>query len=197
MKRKNQLAITPKEVILDPHPSLHKESSSVAPESEEVKKLIAVMRATIKSWEEDEDRYISVGLAAVQINELKRVVLIRAEDDTFYVLINPEIVKYDGAPIIRDESCMSVHGVHAKVPRYPKIKLRAIGEDGQEIKITARGDQARIIQHEVDHTNGILFLDRALSEAQGGYFETYDKKTGLRINIGQKELEKKGLYKPR
>ena len=119
-----------KTVILDPHPSLHKDSMPADPNSKEIKELITTMRQTLKEWEEGEKRYVSVGLAAVQINKLYRVVLVRSDFDDyqktdFYPLINPEIIKYEGAPMLEDESCMSVHGIHAKVPRYPKIRVRA------------------------------------------------------------------------
>jgi peptide deformylase len=188
-----------KTVILDPHPSLHKDSMPADPKSKEIKDLIATMRETLKEWEEGEKRYVSVGLAAVQINELYRVVLVRSDFDDyqkadFYPLINPEIIKYEGAPILEDESCMSVHGIHAKVPRYPKIRVRAQDKDGNEIKFTARGYEAKVIQHEVDHTNGLLFLDRALTESQGGYFKEYDPKTDSVIDLTQAEVEKRGIF---
>jgi len=191
-----------KKVILDPHPSLHQQSKTADPKSKEIKELLATMRATLQEWEEGEKRYVSVGLAAVQINELHRVILIRSDfhdykKHDFYALINPEITKYEGAPIQDDESCMSVHGVHAKVPRYPKIKVRALDEEGNEIRFTARGYEAKVIQHEVDHINGLLFLDRALTEDQGGYFREYDPKTDQVIEIGQREVEKRGVFKPR
>lgn len=189
-----------KKVILDPHPSLHKKSKVADPRSKEIKDLITTMRATLKEWEEGEDRYVSVGLAAVQIDELQRVVLVRSDFHNydkadFYALINPEIVKYEGSPIQDDESCMSVHGIHAKVPRYPKVKVKALNEDGQEIKFTARGYEAKVIQHEVDHVNGLLFLDRALTEAQGGYFREMDPKTGKMLTLTQAEVEKRGIFK--
>lgn len=192
--------IKTKKVILDPHPSLHKQSKVADPKSKEIKELIATMRATLKEWEEGEKRYVSVGLAAVQIDEPYRVILVRSDFHNydkreFYALINPEIIKYEGAPIQDDESCMSVHGIHAKVPRYPKIKLKALDEEGNEVKFTARGYEAKVLQHEVDHVNGLLFLDRALTEDQGGYFREYDPTTDKVVEIGQKEVEKRGIFK--
>ncbi|MDQ5913785.1 MAG: peptide deformylase [Patescibacteria group bacterium] len=191
--------IKTKKVILDPHPSLHKQSKIADPKSKEIKELLATMRATLKEWEEGEKRYVSVGLAAPQIDEPWRVVLIRSdfnnyEKREFYALINPEITKYEGAPIQDDESCMSVHGVHAKVPRYPKIKIKALDEEGNEVKFTARGYEAKVLQHEVDHINGLLFLDRALSEDKGGYFKEYDPKTDSMITLTQSEVEKRGIF---
>ena len=96
--------------------------------------------------------------------------------------------------MLEDESCMSVHGIHAKVPRYPKIRVRAQDKDGNEIKFTARGYEAKVIQHEVDHTNGLLFLDRALTESQGGYFKEYDPQTDSVIDLTQAEVEKRGIF---
>jgi peptide deformylase len=192
--------IKTKKVIIDPHPSLHKQSKVADPKSKQIKDLIATMRATLKEWEEGEKRYVSVGLAAVQIDELHRVIMVRSDFNDysrrdFYVLINPEITKYEGAPILDDESCMSVHGVHVKVPRYPKIKVKALDEEGNEIKFTARGYEAKVIQHEVDHTNGLLIMDRALTEEQGGYFREYDPRNDKMVTLTQAEVEKRGIFK--
>lgn len=117
--------------------------------------------------EDSRDAEVSVGLAAVQIGELYRVVLIRDSfedynNKNFSVLINPKIIKTDGAPIIQYEGCMSVADIYGKVARFPKIRVEALNEDGQKIVFNASGYRARVIQHEVDHTNGILFIDRAL-----------------------------------
>jgi peptide deformylase len=188
-----------KKVILDPHPTLHKECKEADPNSPEIKNLLATMRATLKEWEEGEDRYVSVGLAAPQIDEPWRVVLVRSDfhdydKKDFYALINPEITKYEGSPIQDDESCMSVHGIHVKIPRYPKIKVKAKDEEGNEIKFTARGYEAKVIQHEVDHINGLLIMDRALTESQGGYFREMDPKTGKMITLSQTEVEKRGIF---
>jgi peptide deformylase len=170
--------ISPQKVISDPHPSLHQQSQTIKKIDQNVKDLIATMQATIASWEDDQSHYISVGLAAVQIDQPYRVILVRGDDDKFYTLINPEIVKYDGLPIVDYESCMSVHGLHGKVPRYPKIRVRALNEDGEAITFTAKGYEAKIIQHEVDHTNGLIFLDRSLREDQGGRFKILNEATG-------------------
>ncbi|HRV75932.1 MAG: peptide deformylase [Candidatus Nomurabacteria bacterium] len=192
--------IKAKKVILDPHPTLHQKCKVADPNSQEIKDLLKTMRATLKEWEEGEDRYVSVGLAAPQIDEPWQVVLVRSDfndykKQDFYALINPEITKYEGAPIQDDESCMSVHGVHVKVPRYPKIKVKALDEDGNEVKFTARGYEAKVIQHEVDHINGLIIMDRALTEAQGGYFKEMDPNTGNMINLTQQEVEKRGIFK--
>ncbi len=188
-----------KKVILDPHPTLHQKCQTVDPTSKEVKELLTTMRATLKEWEEGEKRYVSVGLAAPQINEPYQVILVRKDfndysKSDFYALINPEITKYEGSPFYEDESCMSVHGIHAKVPRYPKIKIKALDEDGNEVKFTARDYEAKVLQHEVDHINGLLFLDRALTEDQGGYFKEYDPKTDTVNEITQAEVQKRGLF---
>lgn len=199
-KLKGKKTSEAKKVILDPHPTLHQKCQAVDPKSKKVRELLKTMRATLQEWEAGEKRYVSVGLAAPQINEPYQIVLIRSnfndyDKKDFYALINPEITKYEGAPFYEDESCMSVHGIHAKVPRYPKIKLKALDETGNEIKFTARGYEAKVIQHEVDHINGLLFLDRALTESQGGYFKEYDPKTDKVTDITQAEVQKRGLMK--
>jgi peptide deformylase len=75
------------------------------------------------------------------------------------VFINPEIVKYEGDIIEDHEGCLSILDVYGKVPRHSKVRVKAFDESGKEIRFKAEGFLARIFQHEIDHTNGIVFID--------------------------------------
>ncbi len=152
-------------IIALPHPSLRQTSTRVGVVTDEVKQLIKDMTDATIDWEQSRDQEVAVGLAAVQVNKLTRVVIIRndfeeAEDKRFIVFINPEIVKKIG-PIEEDyEGCLSVPDIYGKVPRYASVKVKALNEAGKPFRVTAHGFLARLLQHEVDHCQGKVFIDR-------------------------------------
>lgn len=152
------------DIITLPHPSLRTKSERVHVITDETKKLIEDMREAALDWEDSRPHEIAVALAAVQINRLERVVIVRGdfdnkEDRTFVVLINPEIVKYEGEMVTEHEGCLSVKDVYGNVPRYNKVRVKALDETGHEVRIKAEGFLARVLQHEIDHTNGTCFVD--------------------------------------
>jgi peptide deformylase len=152
-------------LITLPNTDLRVRSKRVGYVDEAVKKLIADMEKATLDWEMGRGHEVGVALAAVQIAVHKRVVIIRnnfdnKEDKTFQVFINPEIVKYDGGIIEDFEGCLSVADIYGKVPRYKKVKIKAKDLQGKDVRITAEGFLARVFQHEIDHTNGLLFVDR-------------------------------------
>ncbi len=105
-----------------------------------------------------------VGLAAPQIGVSKRVIIAyHEESDKVIELINPEIISSSGE-VIDNEGCLSVPGRVGKVCRAKDIVIRGQNADGQPIQINASGMFARIIQHEIDHLNGILFIDKLEKE---------------------------------
>ena len=103
-------------------------------------------------------------------------------------LINPEITKYEGEIEEDFEGCLSVSDLYGKVKRHNKVRVKALNGQGKEIRITAEGFLARVLQHEVDHTNGILFIDHIRDSKDAFYkleddgklkpldYETIDKK---------------------
>lgn len=151
-------------IITLPEPNLRKRSAKVGIITDEVKKLIQNMIDATIDWENSRDHEAAVGLAAIQVNELYRVFIIRndfenTDDKNFTVFINPEIVKKIG-PMEEDyEGCLSVPDIYGKVPRYQSVKVKAMNEKGQSFRVTAHGYLARILQHEVDHTHGVVFID--------------------------------------
>lgn len=110
----------------------------------------------------------AVGIAAPQVGRAQRIVLVEVSGrkDTPghgpLVLINPEIVDWEGLAVGR-EGCLSVPDYTGNVVRAERIRLRARDEAGAESEYACEGFEARAIQHEVDHLNGILFLDRLVS----------------------------------
>lgn len=161
-------------IIVLPNPHLRQKSSKVKVVDDSTAKLIEDMTSASLDWEDSRPHEISAALAAVQIDNLQRVVIVRSnfEDKTvreFIPLINPEIVKYEGKIIEDYEGCLSVSNIYGKVPRYTKIRVRALDTNGNEIRFKAEGFLARVIQHEIDHTNGILFIDHIKDETHAFY----------------------------
>lgn len=151
-------------IITLPNPDLRDRSERIHIVDDETHQLIADMKSASIDWEQSRPHEISAALAAVQVDVLKRVVIVRGdfdnkEDQEFVALINPEIVKYEGELLTDYEGCLSVKDVYGRVPRHSKIRVKALDANGQEIRFRAEGFLARVIQHEVDHTNGIVFID--------------------------------------
>ena len=152
------------DIIALPNPHLRQKSNRVHVVTPEIQQLSDDMTSAALDWEDSRPHEISAALAAVQIDTLERVVIVRGDFDDkntreFITLINPEIVKYEGEIVEDYEGCLSVKQVYGKVPRYSKIRVKALNLEGNEIRIRAEGFLARVIQHEIDHTNGIVFID--------------------------------------
>jgi len=157
--------MTKNDIISLPNKHLRQRSKKIGIVDDDVKKLIEGMKAATIDWENSREHEVGVALAAVQVDQLLRIVVIRndfdnKEDHTFTVFINPVITKYEGTVEGDYEGCLSVPDVYGKVPRHTKVRVKAQDEEGKEFRVTAEGFLARIFQHEIDHTNGIVFIDR-------------------------------------
>ena len=151
-------------IITLPHAHLRQKSTRIFAVDDQTKSLVDDMVSASLDWEASRPHEISAALAAVQIDRLERVVIVRnnfddKEDDEFTALINPEIVKYEGQLVADYEGCLSVSDIYGKVPRYTKIRVKALDVSGNEVRFKADGFLARVIQHEIDHTNGVVFID--------------------------------------
>lgn len=174
--------MTKDDIITLPNPHLRETSAKIREVTDAVRKLIDQMTAAALDWEASRPHEISAALAAIQLDHLARVVIVRSDFDEkesreFTALINPEIVKYEGTIIADYEGCLSVKDVYGKVPRHSKIRVKAMNIDGQEVRFKAEGFLARVIQHEIDHTNGIVFIDHIKDKTDSFY--TLDKEGEL------------------
>lgn len=174
--------MTKEDIITLPNPHLREKSLKVTEISEDIKQLITNMTSAALDWEDSRPHEISAALAAVQIDSMYRVVIVRSDFDNkesneFTALINPEIVKYEGKLIEDYEGCLSVKDIYGHVPRYSKIRVRATNIDGQEVRFKAEGFLARVLQHEIDHTNGMVFIDH-IKDAPKAFY-TLDEKGEL------------------
>ncbi len=166
--------MTKDDIITLPNSHLREKSAKISEINDATLELIKEMTDAAIDWEASRPHEISAALAAVQVDALQRVVIVRSdfedkENNHFTALINPEIVKYEGNIVEDYEGCLSVKDIYGKVPRYSKIRVRAINIEGQEVRFKADGFLARVIQHEIDHTNGIVFIDH-IKESEKAFY---------------------------
>ena len=140
------------DVIKYGHPTLRKVAEPFEP-GEITQQFVENMIETMKVKD-------GVGLAAPQVGNAKRFI-VATDFDRIFTLINPVIVGYSETTETDIEGCLSIPGVQGQVTRPNKIIVRATDIDGKEIEIKTGGLLARVFQHEIDHLNGIMFLDRA------------------------------------
>ncbi len=145
-----------RDIVLFGNPVLRRKAHEIKKIDKEVEKVIRDLKHTIKAEG-------GVGLAANQIGILKRVIVIHEveedEKDIIFPLINPEIIKMEGEQ--RDsEGCLSFPDLYIPITRAEKVKVVYLNEKGESLEREFTGLLARAIQHELDHLNGILFIDR-------------------------------------
>lgn len=131
---------------------LRKRAEDVAEVNEEIRDLIETMYATM-------EKSRGLGLAAPQIGVSKRVFVYDVGEGR-HAVINPRIVKSSGEES-SVEGCLSIPGLQGEVPRAFRVTLTGLDESGRKIKIRAEGLLARVFQHEIDHLDGKMFVDRA------------------------------------
>lgn len=166
-------------IIALPNPSLRRKSTKVKVFGEELYELCQNMIAAAVDWEEHREHELGVALAAVQVNKLMRAVIVRSDFDDkdnkdFVVFINPKIIRLEGELVEDYEGCLSVPDLYGRVKRYEKVKVKAQDIEGNEFRLQAEGFLARVLQHEIDHTEGILFIDH-IKGAKDAYFELSDE----------------------
>jgi peptide deformylase len=157
--------MTASDIITIPNPLLRERSKRIGHIDSEITDLAADMIAATLDWEATREHEFGAALAAVQVAKSYRLIVIRndfdnKDDHTFNAYVNPEIVKLEGEPTEELEGCLSVKDIYGSVSRYPKVKVKALSLDGKPIRVTATGFLARVFQHEIDHTNGVVFVDR-------------------------------------
>ncbi|MBO4280047.1 MAG: peptide deformylase [bacterium] len=117
-----------------------------------------------------------IGLAAPQVGVDKRFFIVSLPDGTKKEFINPEITGYSVETNPYEEGCLSVPGVYHDVVRPSKVIIKAKDADGAEFMLKASGLMARVIQHEYDHLDGVLFVDRLSEEERAKVLRVYEKK---------------------
>ena len=145
-----------KKIVIEPDPILRKKSKSLEKVDDELRRLLDDMLETMYSAP-------GIGLAAVQIGILKRLIVIdiskEKEKKNPLFLINPEIISKSKNTSIYEEGCLSLPGHFAEIERPAECQIKYIGYDGKKKEIKANGLLSTCIQHEIDHLDGILFID--------------------------------------
>ncbi len=139
------------EIITRDNPRLRLKAKRVPKVDDSVRRLMDDMVDTMLDAP-------GVGLAATQVDVQLRVIVMKV-DNQLYSLANPEVVRSSGEQI-GYEGCLSVPGYIGEVARAEKVTIKALNRNGKEVRIKGEGLLARAIQHEIDHLDGILFIDR-------------------------------------
>lgn len=168
------MTATRKSIINLPNDHLRQRSKKVIKVDKAISRIIKDMELATLDWEKSRKHEVGVALAAVQINKLYRIVIVRnnpddKKDETFGVFINPEITKYEGTINSDFEGCLSVADIYGKVPRYNNIRVKALNEHGKPVRLKAEGFLARVFQHEIDHLNGKVFIDHIKKKRSAFY----------------------------
>lgn len=142
------------QIVLNGDEVLREKAKKVGEITPSVLKLLDNLNDTLNSTEN------GIGLAAPQIGISKRVVVVHLDEEV-YELINPEIIEKEGSEI-DSEGCLSVPGLIGQVARAEEVRVKALNRRGEEIEISGEGLLARAFQHEIDHLEGVLFIDKAV-----------------------------------
>ena len=183
-------------IIALPNPHLREKSRKVNLLSDELIGVIANMKAAMLDWEAERPHEVGVALAAIQIDQPYRIIVIRSDFDNkknqdFDVFINPEIDKKEGELLTDFEGCLSVTDIYGKVPRFTRIRMKALDESGQPLRVRAEGFLARVLQHEIDHLNGLLFIDHIKDDPKAFYKLAPD---GKLQEMDYEHVKKTGLF---
>ena len=168
------MPLTKEDIITLPNPRLRQKSKRVGLVSDEIRQIAQGMIDATLSWDASRNHEVGVALAAVQIDKLYRIVVVRnnledKRDESFSVFLNPEITKLEGELLNDYEGCLSVPTIYGKIKRYSKVRIKALNLDGEPFRVTAGGFLARVFQHEIDHLNGIVFIDHIQNDQDAFY----------------------------
>lgn len=169
---------TKDDIITLPHKDLRTPSKRVGLITDEIRQTIEDMKAATLDWEANRKHEVGVALAAVQIDVMQRIVIVRQNIDDkknneFKVFINPEITKLEGDIVEDYEGCLSIKDIYGLVPRHSKVRVKAKNEHGKEFTLKLEGFLARVMQHEIDHTKGTVFIDH-IKDNHDAFFRLED-----------------------
>lgn len=155
--------MTVRPVITVGDPRLRQRSRTVDKVTPDVQQLIDDMIETMHASD-------GIGLAAVQVGELQQIIVVEVPEDEEipgsgqrYIVINPEIVRASQDAEVGIEGCLSVPGYVGDVERSVSIFVRGLDRRGQKLRLRLNGFLARVFQHEIDHTKGVLYIDRLVA----------------------------------
>ncbi len=186
------------EIITTPDPRLREKSEKVSTIDKEVLDTIAEMRRLSLEWEKEHPYELSAAMAAPQMGVLKRIIIVRDDMEdkknaAFTALINPVVIKAEGKIKKDYEGCLSVPSIYGMVPRATKVRVKAKLEDGTEVRIKATDELARTLLHEIDHLDGILFIDHIRDESDS-FYKMNDKGELVKVDYDKEIANNKELW---
>ena len=166
-------------IVTTPDPRLRQKSEKVHQIDDETKRIIDEMIASSLAWEEEHEFELSAAMAAPQLGYNKRIIVVREDmsnkdNANFVPLINPVVIKTEGKIIEDYEGCLSVPSIYGKVGRPYKARIKAVTENGEEVRLKATGFLARTLLHEIDHLDGVLFIDH-IKDQTDAFYKLNDK----------------------
>lgn len=156
------------EIRLYPDPILRRRAAPI-------ETIDSKIRALADSMVETLIKRVGYGLAAPQVGVLLRLIVADVEDE-LYVLINPEIVEASEERVLGVEGCLSLPGIEAEVERAKTVRVEGLTPEGERVSIQAEDLLARVFQHEIDHLDGILFIDYLGRAKRQRLLREYEKK---------------------
>ncbi len=168
-----------RQIITTPDPRLRQKSAKVREITNETREIIADMLKLSLDWERQHPYELSAAMAAPQMGVNQRIIIVRDDLDdknnqSFTALINPEVIRTEGKVEKEHEGCLSVPEIYGMVGRPHLVKIKAQLEDGTEVRIKASGYLARTLLHEIDHLDGILFIDH-IRDDQDAFYRMTEK----------------------
>lgn len=146
-------------IITDPNPILRKKTAPIKrPQDSDIQALIPQL---IKAMKSDD----GIGIAAPQVGKSIQLIVINMKDGPL-VLINPKITSKSILKEVGEEGCLSVPGIFGMVKRHKRVKVGALDKNGEKITVKGNDLLARVLQHEIDHLNGILFIDKLIKKTK-------------------------------
>lgn len=176
------------EVLQLGNPLLREKSESVAKVTPEIRQLVSDMFETM-------DKERGVGLAAPQVGKLLRLFVVTADDGVRRVFINPQIIGTSIETCEIEEGCLSIPDVWEVITRPEKISVQALDEQGRPFRLDAEGYLARVIQHEYDHLDGILYIDRGNTEFRSKTIAQFERRAERRRQKAEEKAAKAARIK--
>jgi peptide deformylase len=171
------------DVLSHPNAALKQKAAPVDPTVE--KDLLDLCRTMARAMYDAP----GIGLAAPQIGVLKRVIVYDLEDEGRVIaLCNPEIIESSEVVEVDDEGCLSLPGITIPIERPIEVVCEAMSLSGKPVRIEADGLHARVLQHEIDHLDGLLILDRATPEERKAALQRYREAQAAGAKPGQTSI---------
>ncbi len=144
--------------------------------AEPVLKFDSKLVETLESMVVTMHRARGIGLAAPQVGISQRFFVVQLENEKPLYFINPEIISTSSEKILYEEGCLSIPGVYAEIERSSALVVQALNEKGKRFTLEASGLLARVIFHENDHLDGVLFIDKLIPSVRKKLIEQYEKR---------------------